>query len=332
MTRNKKILFLMLLVAVCLLGYLLLQKRSSSGTTSTPLVTLAPVNPATMPTSLSDTVSAYTNIPAMSFPINIPHFSASPPRDLESESARVAALFNITTSPQIISGSRGKYSITQSPSGTLTFSENPLTLTYDVASISGSFITYDPKELVATSVQHLGDLSVITPPVVTINERYSFFSPRGSSPNKLQNSSGATLVQIDFDFQIEKFPFFVGDANTPAATMRFDGAKKLIQIRTHVPPSITKEKENIEIISYKEATERLAAGLGILSNVASAGIDGIFLTGATPTTIEVLSVQLGYLLLSNRNDLVPVFVFSGKGYIEEDKKAVNTTTIISALP
>ncbi|MBP9814117.1 hypothetical protein KBC80_02885 [Candidatus Woesebacteria bacterium] len=332
MKKYKKILIVTAILAICLLGFLVLQKSPSTSSTIKPTVTLAPVNPTSMPTSLSDSVSAYTNIPTASFPEKVPYFSVSFTRNLETETSRIASLFNFTSPPQIISGSRGKYSITQDESATLTFSENPLTFTYDVASISGKPISYDPKELVTTSAQQLEDLSIIRSPLVVVNETLSYFAPRGPSPNKLQNSNGATLVQIDFDFQVGKFPLFVGDADTPGATTRFDGDKNLIQIRTYIPPNITTGTDEVNIISYKEATERLAAGSGILSSVSSAEIDNIFLTGATPKNIEVSRVQLGYLLLSGRNDLVPVFIFSGKGRLEENNKAVNTTTIISALP
>ena len=332
MKNNKKLLILITITILTLSGYLLLQRGASKNAPSKPSTSIAPINPTTMPRSLSDAVSAYTNIPAMSFPTALPLVTISSPRNLEAESSRIAALFNINSPPQVVSGSRGRYTISQSGSTTLTLSENPLTFSYEAATISGAAVSYDPNLLTKTSVQQLEDLSILRPPVIATNEIFTYFSPKGPSPNKLQNSNGATLVQIDFDFQIGKFPLFIADANTHPATTRFDGNKNLIQIRAYILPNITIEKDEITIISYKEATERLAAGSGILSSVASVGNDNEFLTGLTPNEVEVSRVQLGYILLPNRNDLVPVFVFSGKGYIKEDNRSVNTTTIISALP
>ena len=332
MKNYKKTLFIAVIILLILLGYILLQKAPSKNMNTKPSASIAPINPTTMPRSLSDAVSAYTNIPALSFPDKLPIVTISSPRNLEAESSRIAAFFNINTSPRIISGSRGRYAITQNGISTLTLSENPLTFTYDIASISGSPISYDPTPLVDTSIKQLEDLSLLRAPISATEEVFSYFSPQGPSPNKLQNSTGATLVQVDLSFQVGKFPLFISDANTPTATTRFDGNKNLVQIRAYILPNMTVEKNEMTIVSYKEATERLAAGAGILSSVASVQNDGAFLTGLTPKNIEVSSVKLGYLLLSNRSDLVPVFIFSGTGYIEEDKKAVNTTTIISALP
>ena len=332
MKGYKKPLIVISVITIMFLGYFLTQKNSMVKPSGNTPISIPSINPTTMPRSLSDTVSTYTNMPAATFPSSVPYVTISTPRNLEAESSRLAALFNIQSPPQIISGSRGRYTITQGVSALLTLSENPLTFAYDAASIAGTLVSYDPKPLVNTSIQQLEELSILRSPLVVTNEVFSYFSPQGPSPNKLQSQSGATMVQIDFDYHIGKLPLFISDANTPAATTRYDGNKNLVQVRAHILPNMTIEKNDVAIVSYKEATERLAAGQGVLSSVASAENDGVFLTGLTPTNIEISRVQLGYLLLSGRSDLVPVFIFSGKGYLEEDKKSVNTTTIVSALP
>lgn len=330
--KKKYIPLILLLITVLAAGtYLIVQKKTPEKTAGS-FVSVSPINPTVMPPSLSNTVLSYTNVPTFSFPDRVPYITITSQRTLENETARIASLLNINSTPQTILGSKGKYTIVQAGSSSLTLSENPLTFTYDAASISGGLILYDPKQITAAAIQQLEDLSIFRPPTSVAKTTYSYFSPQGPSPNALRSADGATLVQADFYLQIGTYPIFIGDANTPGFSARFDASKKLIQIRGHILPDLRSEPKEISIISYNEAAARLAANKGTLSSVSTTAEGESFLTGSTPKNIQISTVQLGYIFLPNRNDLVPVFVFFGSGYIEEEKRAVNTTTIVSALP
>lgn len=330
--KNKKIVILGIVVMISLLIYFLFTNKGKPRNTTVPITNIESVNPKTLPVSLSNNVSSYTNVPVLTFPATVPHYSASSSRLVEQETERLVSLLNISAPIQTIAGSRGKYLSAQNSFGALLVSEKPLSFVYDAASISGKIITYDSSLVLATGIKQLEDLSVLQAPALPATEIYSYFSPVGSSPNQLKSASGATMVQVDIPLRLETFPLYVGDANTPAFSLRFDGDKKLIQIRGYILPTIKKEHNEIKIISYKDAVTRLQTNSGILSSLWLSDTGTSFLTGSTPKDIEISGAKLGYLYLSDRKDLVPVFIFSGKGFVSEEGRVVNTTTIVLATP
>ncbi len=285
-----------------------------------------------MPQPLSTGPITYSGMPAAIFPESVPYYTITRVRNFETERDRLFALYNITSAPNTIVGSKGRYAsfLQGTKSGTL--SESPLTFTYRSVVTSNKFVTNNAEQHVAATISMLADLSVLPPPFTATMSAQRFFAFTDPHPRELGSAQGAVITQLDFVAMVGSIPLYINDADSPAFSASFNGDNALTELRAIILPDITKDDKNLSIISYKEALERLKNNAGIFSSVSLTRTgEKEFMTGAPPSTITVQNVSLGFFYAPNQEFLVPVFVFTGVAAEPNEKAVLRTTTVVSAL-
>lgn len=295
-------------------------------------ITPPPIRPSSLPQPLSSGPITYSGVPVASFPENVSYYKVSRVRDFETERDRIFSLYNSVSPPTTIIGSRGRYASFSLNNKSGTLSENPLTFTLRAAVSSNRFVTNNISNYVDVFVSGLADLSVIPQPFSATISAQRFFSFNDPHPTELPAPQGATITQLDFAAIIGGMPVFINDADTPVFSASFNGDDALTELRAAILPDVTKETQNVSIISYSEALQRLKANSGIFSSVSLAGTgEKEFMTGALPSAINIRGVMLGYFYSPAQEFLVPVFVFTGVAAEPNEKAMLRTTTVVSAL-
>ncbi len=330
--KNKKIVFGAVLVLFFVSLWLLATRQKQKGAPAITYVTPAPLLPSVMPKNLAEQAILYTDGPAYEFPGRVPYVSIVGRRSFQEEATRLLALLGITAPPQIITGSRGRMALVTQKTLEAAVSENPLSFAFTVASPSGSFVTGDATVYKNSAETTLREWSLLPEPFETSLFSLRYFRFPDPHPEEQSAPNGALVAQVDLMTTIQGFPVFSGDANTPSFSADFDGGNRLIKIRGLVLPSVKKSGEEITIISYQDALERLKNGNGVLSSVSlSPDSNNRFAAGGVPSNIAIERVILGYLYSPYQEYLVPVFVFTGKATTPKDNERVITTTVVSAL-
>jgi hypothetical protein len=330
--KPKPIIIGLLIIILGAAIYVFFERQKPQKAPALPTATIAPVDPAAAPPSLGD-VASYTNVPQqVSFPAQLPIYDVVESKTLAGEFSRLATSFSINTPPTVFNGSKGQYFLTQQGPLALQMSEAPLTFTYESSPSSQKTITYTPQAAVDIAIAKLKELVLIPKDITVTPAAYTYLSPEGPSPNATTNAGTATVMQIDFNAFIDGLPLFVGEPSTPVFTTRFDGETSMTQLRGALLPDIKKAQRVVAIISYEAAVARLQAKQGILSSMVATDNKEGFLVGETPQNISVTSVRLGYLLLPKTANLVPVFMFTGTAILNQERRQIQTVTVISALP
>lgn len=295
-------------------------------------ITPPPIRPSSLPRPLSGGSITYSGTPVASFPGNVSYYKVSRVRDFETERDRIFSLYNSINPPATIIGSKGRYASFSLNNKSGTLSENPLTFTLRTTVSSNRFVTNNISKYVDVFVSSLADLSVVPQPFSATISAQRFFSFNDPHPTELPAPRGATITQLDFAAIIGGMPVFINDADTPVFSASFNGDDMLTELRAAILPDTTKETQNVSIISYGEALQRLKANAGIFSSVSLTGTgEKEFMTGALPSAINIQGVTLGYFYSPAQEFLVPVFVFTGAAEEPGKKAVLKTTTIVSAL-
>ena len=96
---------------------------------------------------------------------------------------------------------------------------------------------------------------------------------------------------------------------------------------------ISKGSGSLKVIPVQEGSLKLTQSKGVLLYAFSNQDKNTELgLQYKLESTEVKSVSLGYYYTSTQPTLTPVYVFRGEGYDRVNKRLVQTTTIVSALP
>ena len=287
-----------------------------------------------MPKPLTDKTILYTGEPLFEFPRHIPYVTVSRRRNFEEESSRLFALNNITGAPKTIAGSRGRMVIASGNGREGVVSEAPFSFSFTIASYSGTIVSGNTTLYQDAAAAALSEWSLLPTPYTARLSFVRYFAFSNAEPHPIEQSDprGALVAEIDMTASVEGYPIFVGDADTPAFSASFDGTNRLIKLRGVIFPNVVKGPKEIAIISYTEALQRLKNGVGVLSSMSLAvkTKEG-FMTGEAPSGVAIERASLGYLYSPYQDYLVPIFVFTGKTNLQEERQQVITTTVVSAL-
>jgi hypothetical protein len=332
---NKRLVLIMVLfiiISFLTILYFSLNKTSSPSNQNGSVVTLSPLNPTELPRSLTESQITYLNIPPSSFPTEISNFLFTHYKTTSDVVGDFSNYFNIHETPREIEGSKGKYLLVNKGSKSVIVSENPLSFSYTDSDYSETNIGSDTSPYKKSSQKILNDFGLLKNTYLYALKGQKYFKPLGSEPNETLLPNNANIIQLDYELVLDGFPLFINDSDSPGAFFRFDGDKNLVQIQGFVLPEIKKDTNLIQIIPYDKAVERLKTNAGSLSSITSKNTSNQeYLTGEIPKTIYVTNVSLGYMYIPNRDNLTPVFVFSGQGTTENTKEVVQTKTIVSAV-
>ena len=285
-----------------------------------------------MPRPLSGDLITYSGEVVASFPTSVRYYSITRVRDFESERARLFSLYNPQVSPTVVVGSKGRYASFSQGEQSGLLSENPLSFVFHTASASGRFVSNDLNMYSALVQSALTELSVLPTSYTTKLMGQQFFSFDEPHPTELTGPSGALITRLSFMVEVDGFPLYINDADTPVFSASINGDNVITELQGFMLPDVSREEKSLAIIPYNEAVTRLRSNKGVLSSVSLAERGGqAFMTGETPTAIQITNVSLGYFYSELQNYLIPVFVFEGSARETEGSALLHTTTIVSAI-
>lgn len=325
--------FIMLLLSLAFVAVFYKKTVPPSSIQPSAFVTPLPIRPSAMPQSISNGPIVYTGGATTAvFPKSASYFAVSRHRDFETERTRLFSLYDVVSSPATIIGAKGRYTSFSGAGKSGTVSENPLTFAFHTTSTSKKTVTNNINKYLTTVTGRLSELSVlpaIFKPTLSSQRFFTFDEPH---PSELTGSEKALITKLDFAVAVEGLPVFIGDADTPVFSAGFNGDDVLVELRGFILPDITKGTQNIAIISYESALERLKNNTGVFSSVSlSASGDKEFMTGGLPSSVQIEKAVLGYYYSPLQDYLVPVFVFSGVAQEPGEKAVLRTTMVVSAL-
>ena len=323
---------LVFIMLVALLVVFYVQPKEPSSPQPTAFVTPGVIHPSAMPQSISGGPIVYSGEPVLSPPKSVSYYGVSRHRDFETERARLFALYNITTPPDTVIGSKGRYASFSKNGKSGIISENPLTFTFQTVLAPKKLVTNNVNKLLTITTSSLTEHSVLPAafsPVLSTQKFFAFDEPH---PTELDGPENALVTKLDFVVTVDGLPVFVNDADTSVFSASFNGDDELVELRGFLLPDVSKGEQGFAIISYEEAVRRLKSNTGIFSSVSltSSG-DKDFMTGDLPVSIQIEKAVLGYFYSPLQEYLVPVFVFSGTAQEPGEKAVLRTTTVVSAL-
>jgi hypothetical protein len=158
-----------------------------------------------------------------------------------------------------------------------------------------------------------------------------YLAPVGNDPVQTTRDK-ATLVQLDFRLLLDSVPVIGEYPDLPTFTFWFDGTGTIRKFSgTRFPP--LERAGETQVLSLEQAKARLDAGGGaILSAFSRADRNRVETQYYKFSSTRVTAATRGYSYVPGGEYLVPVFVFSGRATDEKTKKAVDTITLVSAVP
>lgn len=285
-----------------------------------------------MPRSLSDGNITYTNIPSLNVPTTLPLYIFSGQKNPQEVLTRLTTFFEVVGTPQEVNGAKGKYIIINSGSKSLVYAEQTHTFSFTDSDYSSGFINTEIGLFKDQAAEKIKTLNLFPSPYAYALKEQKFFAPEGPSPNEMSSPASATIIQLDYQVTLDNIPLFVNNADAPIFYIRFDNNMKLTQAQGYILPDTSKSSELMSVLDFNLATQRLVSNEGSLTNLSINTPQKSFLPGDTPKEININNIQLGYMLLPNRLELVPVYVFRGQGILPSNNEVVTTTTVVSAVP
>ncbi len=324
-------LIFIIILALAMIGYTSQSTQKAAVMPPLRVVPTISVNQLSRPVN-TGAISYSVNVTNESFPARLPYYAINQANTTQSVFNRFSFVLGVSGQNETIHGSRGAYLSTTDGPKSLIVSDNPLYFSYEEATLSGARISQNTIYYQQATLAKLQTLDVLPKPLVLSSPTYQFMNPQGTDPNATSNANGATVAQIDYGVSLDGYRVYVGDADSPAYSARFDGANRLVELGGYVFPTIRKSNEDIAVISYDEAVGRLQNNEGVLSSATPTEYSVAYLNPAILQSVQVRSAALGFFYSPALPSLVPVYVFRGTSSVQEIPGPIDTTTIVSAIP
>lgn len=333
---NKQLLFVLAVLCVVAIGAFVYSQRNGQS----PIPSLggrAPVAPLVKPSfpqSVSRSQPSYrVDAPGQAFPQTVPSVVYANPASSKPQAVRIAGVLGLGEQPVEIKGNRGVLYTWNENGQTLTFGGDPTELSFTFyqpsqTTIGARFINAD-----AITTQFMGRVGISVPNLTLTKTKTTLYEPTPTGPRVTTNTEAATTLGAEFQYKIGGFPVYTRYPTTPAVSVQIDGEGVLERFNGLWYAGIQRTESVTPVVTYDEAVRRLLGGEGTL----------LAFNSDEPQTTDVpekLSVQtssivraeLAYYYTPGARLLAPVFVFYGRGADSKTGGAVNTTTVVSALP
>jgi hypothetical protein len=330
--KAKQLIILFLLFITSLLVAVFVGKKSESQNVVLPplLPSLKPAGPSVaFPSPFSKLPQNYSFSSLASETKTAYSFSVSGTNTNDVVS-RVAKHLGFIGDPTLTQSTRGDFLRWSGPRGSLTFVPDRKTIVFSssaVVSVSKKPTPTGQLVVMATNYLSLLSLPNIPENIAVIGTEY--FAPQNNDPHKLPSSEGATVTQVNFEYQLNGVPVYSEKlGSTSDIWVRLDTEGNVLSFSVVPLPDLV-QGERIPVIPIEEAANKLMENKVPATNVvwSEAGDALVYLEGP-PVSIFISSGILTYYYNSQSSRIDPVYVFTGEGVVSNRK--VKTVSAISA--
>ncbi len=334
---NKKFLIILGILVIVGVGVFIFIAQSRREVTPPPFSPQAPVAPPVRPSfpqSITRSQPGYrVDLPKQQFPSSLQTVTYSQPPSVLPQAILVANALGLRNQPAEIKGSRGTLYTWQQNGETLTVGGEPLEVSYTFYRSSQTPIGTQTINSDAVAEQFKNRIGLTMPVVLLVKKATALYEPTQAGAKETTNTQVATTQRTDYNYKIDGYPIYTRYPSIPALSIQTNGDRALEQFNAYWYAGIKKTESIAPIISYEEATQRLLSGEGALLafNPKDPPLTDIPQKISVQTS-AITRAELAYYYTPGNTILAPVFVFYGQGVDTKTNKAVDTLTIVSALP
>lgn len=334
---NKQTLIALGVFLVLGVGMFLYVKQSRKEPVTPSLTGRAPVAPLAQPSfpqSASRSQPGYrVDIAEQQFPSSLPTVTYTQPPSVRPQALLVANALGFHDKPAEIKGSRGTLYTWQQGDETLTTGGEPVEISYTFYKSSRTPIGTQMINSDAVVGQFKNRIGLTMPSVSLVKKATTLYEPTQVGAKETTNTEVATAQRTDYNYTIDGHPIYTRYPNIPALSIQTNGDRALEQFNAYWYAGIKKTESITPIISYEEATQRLLSGEGALLafNPKDPPLTDIPQKISVQTSV-ITRAELAYYYTPGNTILAPVFVFYGQGVDTKTNMAVDTLTVVSALP
>lgn len=334
---NKQLLFVLAALCVVAIGAYVFTRGTQKSPTTPSRAGQAPVAPLVKPSfpqAVSRSQPSYRiDAPGQTFPQTVPSVVYANPTSSKPQAIRVAGVLGLGGQPVEIKGNRGVLYTWNENGQSLTFGGDPTELSYTIYQPTQTTIDTRAINADAITTQFMGRVGINVPNLTLTKTKTTLYEPTPSGPRVTTNTATATTLGAGFRYEIDGFPVYTRYPTTPAVSVQIDGEGVLERFNSLWYAGIQKTESVTPVITYDEAARKLLGGEGTLLAFNS---DEPQVTDIpeklSVQTSSVVRAELAYYYTPGTRLLAPVFVFYGRGTDSKTGRAVNTTTVVSALP
>lgn len=340
---NKITIIICLFILVAVVVYLLLPHKQPIAPpvlvpTPTVLKPIKTINRSNNPFSSFEKISpaatySFAAIPSDS-PINsVPLYIVSKQENLlKNLIQNASALFGFTTTPKAVTMSRGIFSLWNEENKSLSAGGDPVEIGYyGGLALSNKIIPGNLSGLESKAKEYIQKFKIIPPGATLSSPTVEFSTPIGNDPISTTQAR-ATRVTFRFRATIDNLPVYTGSPENYFCSAIFDADGNLVSFSAIVLNNVVRGSSYRQIISPAEAADRLIAGDGVVvSAYSEADKNRLSSFDYSVFSASLGAPQLAYFYDASKNDLLPIYVFRGKGNDIKSGSNLFLTLFVSAL-
>jgi len=334
---NKQLLFVLAVLSVVAIGAYVFTQRTQKSPTTHSWAGQAPIAPLVKPSfpqSVSRSQPSYrVDMPGQTFPQTVPSVVYTNPASSQSQAVRIAGVLGLGGQPVEIKGNRGVLYTWNENGQTLTLGGDPTELSYTFYQPSQTTMGTRAINADTTTTQFVGRVGISVPNLTLTKIKTTLYEPTPSGPRVTTNTQTATTLGAEFQYKIDGLLVYTRYPTTSAVSVQIDGEGVLERFNGLWYAGIQKTESVTPVIAYNEAVRKLLGGEGTLLAFNSDEPQATDIPEKISVqTSSIVRAELAYYYTPGTRLLAPVFVFYGRGTDSRTGRAVNTTTVVSALP
>lgn len=316
----KKLLFLLLIILLGVGVGFLTEKRTPSITVEKPAINTPVVLPTqqaginVLPTPIVSSVNPF------SLPTTVDGYVVS---GVFATPSSIASHFGFQIEPKTIIGSLGTSYVWNIQNQSLIVEGDPL-----VVAFSQKVLTNVPLNKSTEEYEAIAKRALLSIPGQSKEISYrltkTLFAP-GDTGGQGTNKTPPTAVLFYYQYYLANLPIFFGSPSLSLASVAITASGDILSLQTHFFPSISQTGNKIGLLPYETLVQNIQTNAIFTRYVDETDPSQNYkATDISPQSVFVTSAVLGYYLVPNEKNPIPVVVFTGIGRSVTGKQIVTT--------
>jgi hypothetical protein len=303
--------------------------RSGGGLAESPKTVVAPT--PQLPPPVTNKKITYSGFSAPSFPTIIPLIKVDGGFNAKSVAQKVSNSLGFVSEPAVITGTRGNFLVWRQDNASLTYAPDTNSLVYSSGNGPKEILTQPTGAYQAKAEKFiLQNIPLLSKDFMKFAS-FEYFAPGKNGGNPVYQPQKATVIQINFLMVVNDFPLYNKSLSfKPSVFIQLNSDLQVITCSVTLMPKVTLTDKFLSVITLDQAIKRLNSSEGSLINYKW-GVVGNEpeIIPEVPENIKINKTELAYYYNSDDEYVLPVFIFTGFGFLN-GTNSIYTTTVVSA--